>query len=121
MPPEIAFSPWVDPTGWLGRQYTAYEHLLMMGPEPKCHTFSKVKIGNVFYRTRHGDKGKTTTQCFVRAMLPKTDNDADEEWEDRYDLNHEFACFIAFQISLEYVFNMSSIRPQYASNIPHVC
>ncbi|KAK3239246.1 hypothetical protein CYMTET_50812 [Cymbomonas tetramitiformis] len=55
-----------------------------MGPEPMCSKYNKVNIGGVFYRTRDGDKGKVTTQCFVRASFPKNDADADDEWEDRY-------------------------------------
>ncbi|KAK3235042.1 hypothetical protein CYMTET_54731 [Cymbomonas tetramitiformis] len=82
--PAIAFGPLEDPEGWLGRQYTAYEKSLMMGPEPMCSKYNKVNIGGVFYRTRDGDKGKVTTQCFVRASFPKNDADADDEWEDRY-------------------------------------
>ncbi|KAK3232720.1 hypothetical protein CYMTET_56938 [Cymbomonas tetramitiformis] len=81
--PAIAFGPSEDPEGWLGRQYTAYEKSLMMGPEPMCSKYNKVNIGGVFYRTRDGDKGKVTTQCFVRASFPKNDADADDEWEDR--------------------------------------
>ncbi|KAK3235785.1 hypothetical protein CYMTET_54049 [Cymbomonas tetramitiformis] len=82
--PAIAFGPLEDPEGWLGRQYMAYEKSLMMGPEPMCSKYNKVNIGGVFYRTRDGDKGKVTTQCFVRASFPKNDADADDEWEDRY-------------------------------------
>ncbi|KAK3236497.1 hypothetical protein CYMTET_53384 [Cymbomonas tetramitiformis] len=55
-----------------------------MGPEPMCSKYNKVNIGGVFYRTRDGDNGKVTTQCFVRASFPKNDADADDEWEDRY-------------------------------------
>ncbi|KAK3238620.1 hypothetical protein CYMTET_51378 [Cymbomonas tetramitiformis] len=82
--PAIAFGPLEDPEGWLGRQYTAYEKSLMMGPEPMCSKYNKVNIGGVFYRTRDGDRVKVTTQCFVRASFPKDDADADDEWEDRY-------------------------------------
>ncbi len=116
--PQIAFSPWVDPAGWLGRQYTAYEHSLMMGPEPKCSKFSKVKIGSLFYRTKHGDQGKRTTQCFVRAMFPKTDHDADQEWEDRCDLNHA-SLHVSFPF--EYLCNMYSTCLQYLFNVPAIC
>eukprot|EP00854_Cymbomonas_tetramitiformis_P018264 gene18264-biopygen18851 len=56
----------------------------MMGPEPMCSKNNKVNIGGVFYRTRDGDKGKGTTQCFVRASFSKDDADADNAWEDRY-------------------------------------
>jgi|SaaInl59LU_5_DNA_1037362.scaffolds.fasta_scaffold31916_1 hypothetical protein len=91
--------------------------MLVMGPKPKCYKFSKVKIGSVFYRTRDGDKGKRRTQCFVRAMFPKTGDDTDEEWEDRYDLNREVACFIVFRISLQYVCNMSAIYCKHMESV----
>jgi hypothetical protein len=85
--PEIVFSAWVDPTGWLGRQYTDYERMLMMGPIRKCRAFTRATIGGNVFRTTIGDRGKHASLSFIRALFPADTRDANDrpEWVDRCD------------------------------------
>ena len=105
--PEIFFSAWVDPTGWLGRQYTDYERLLMMGPTRKCRAFTKATIGGKVVRTTIGDRGKRASLSFIRALFPAETRDHNDrpEWVDRCDHDNYLPASTFFVIRVQHSFN----------------
>ncbi|KAK3279663.1 hypothetical protein CYMTET_12462 [Cymbomonas tetramitiformis] len=58
----------LDPTPWLGRQYTEYERALLEGCPPRCRKFNRVQVGTMKFRTASMDKKFKTVQCYFRSF-----------------------------------------------------
>ena len=74
---EPIFGAYTDPTVWLGRKFTEYESLLMVGPNPVCRSFSYVTIGDGFYRTAGSDRNKSTLHSYFRTFFINEQLDKD--------------------------------------------